>query len=147
VGPRPSIIMITLRHTTLGKTPLDEWSVRRRDLYLTAHNTHKRRDIHASPRDSNPQSQRASERPQTHALALKASETGSYRYESANSQVQYLSLSSATLFYLPSAFLRTCSSKVLSQCFPVTSYSFLVVIFREIMFIHKTLELSCIFRQ
>jgi hypothetical protein len=26
---------ITLRHTTLGRTPLDEWSARRRDLYWT----------------------------------------------------------------------------------------------------------------
>ena len=34
--------MITLRHTTLGVTPLDEGSVRRRDLCLTAHNTQKR---------------------------------------------------------------------------------------------------------
>jgi hypothetical protein len=33
---------ITLRHTTLGWTPLDEWSIRRRDLYLTTHNTHNR---------------------------------------------------------------------------------------------------------
>jgi hypothetical protein len=33
---------ITLRHTTLGRTPLDEWSARRRDLYLTTHNTHNR---------------------------------------------------------------------------------------------------------
>ena len=32
---------ITLRHTTLGKTPLDEWSARRRGLYLTTHNTHE----------------------------------------------------------------------------------------------------------
>jgi len=29
------------RHTTLGSTPLDGWSARRRDLYLTTHNTHK----------------------------------------------------------------------------------------------------------
>jgi hypothetical protein len=28
-------------HTTLGRTPLDEESARRRDLYLTKHNTHK----------------------------------------------------------------------------------------------------------
>jgi len=27
-------------HITLGRTPLDEWSPRRRDLYLTTHNTH-----------------------------------------------------------------------------------------------------------
>jgi hypothetical protein len=34
--------MITLRHTIFCRTPLDEWSARRRDLYLTTHNTHKR---------------------------------------------------------------------------------------------------------
>jgi len=33
---------ITLRHTTLGRTPLDEGSARCRDLYLTTHNIHKR---------------------------------------------------------------------------------------------------------
>jgi hypothetical protein len=33
---------ITLIHTTPGRTPLDEWSARRRDLYLTTHNTHNR---------------------------------------------------------------------------------------------------------
>jgi len=44
-GPRPphcSGSAITLRHTTFGRTPLDEWSARRRDLYLTTHNTHYR---------------------------------------------------------------------------------------------------------
>jgi hypothetical protein len=57
---------ITLRHTTLGRTPLDEWSARRRDLYLTTHNTHDRQTfmlavifVPAIP---------ASEQPQTHAL-------------------------------------------------------------------------------
>jgi len=29
-----------IRRTTVGRTPLDEWSARRRDLYLTTHNTH-----------------------------------------------------------------------------------------------------------
>jgi hypothetical protein len=33
---------ITLRHTELGRTPLDDWSAQCRDLYLTTHNTHKR---------------------------------------------------------------------------------------------------------
>jgi hypothetical protein len=28
--------------TTVGRTPLDEWSAHRRDLYLTTHNTHNR---------------------------------------------------------------------------------------------------------
>ena len=32
--------VVTLRNTTVGGTPLDEWSVRRRELYLTTHNTH-----------------------------------------------------------------------------------------------------------
>ena len=30
------------RRTTVGRTPLDERSVRRRDLYLTTHNNHNR---------------------------------------------------------------------------------------------------------
>jgi hypothetical protein len=33
---------ITLRHTALGRTPLDEWPARHWDLYLNTHNTHKR---------------------------------------------------------------------------------------------------------
>jgi len=33
---------ITLRHTTDGRTPRDEWSARRIDFYLKTHNTHKR---------------------------------------------------------------------------------------------------------
>ena len=32
----------TQRRTTVGMTPLDEWSARRRDLYLTTHDTHNR---------------------------------------------------------------------------------------------------------
>jgi len=54
----------TQRRTTLGRTPLDEWSARRRDLYLTTHNTHNRRT--SVPRwDSNIQSQQASGRTPT----------------------------------------------------------------------------------
>jgi hypothetical protein len=30
------------RRTTVGRTPLDQWSTRRRYLYLTTHNTHNR---------------------------------------------------------------------------------------------------------
>ena len=32
----------TQRRTTVGRTPLDEWSARRRDLSLTTHGTHNR---------------------------------------------------------------------------------------------------------
>jgi hypothetical protein len=45
-GPRPPHFSRlhdhTFRHTTLGRTPLDEGPARRRDLYLTKHNTQKR---------------------------------------------------------------------------------------------------------
>ena len=33
----------TQRRVTVGRTPLDEWPIRRRDLYLTTHNTHNTR--------------------------------------------------------------------------------------------------------
>ena len=38
----------TQRRTTVGRTPLDERSTRRRELYLTTHNTHNRQ-ISMSP--------------------------------------------------------------------------------------------------
>ena len=48
----------TQRRSTVGRTPLDEWSARRRDLYLTTHDT---TDKYPCPRwDSNPRSQQAS---------------------------------------------------------------------------------------
>jgi len=41
-GLRPPLrgSSITLRHTTFGRTPLDQSSVRCRDFYLTKYNTH-----------------------------------------------------------------------------------------------------------
>jgi hypothetical protein len=56
----------TFKHTALGRTPLDEWSARRRDLYLTTHNTHKRQTF-MPPAGFEPTIP-ASERPQTNAL-------------------------------------------------------------------------------
>jgi len=51
--------VITLRHTTIGSSPLEEWSDRSRDLYLKINNTLKR--LTSMPRrDSNLQSQQAS---------------------------------------------------------------------------------------
>ena len=49
-SPHYTGFTITLRHAILGRTPLDEWSARRRDLYLTTHNTDKRQGIYASGR-------------------------------------------------------------------------------------------------
>jgi hypothetical protein len=48
----------TQTHTTVGRTPLDEGSARRRDLYLTTQTLYKTQK--SSPRwDSNPRSQQA----------------------------------------------------------------------------------------
>jgi hypothetical protein len=61
-------------HTTLGRTPQGEWSTRRRHLYLTTYDTHKRHTSmspdgfeHAIP---------ARDRPQTHALEHAATAIG-----------------------------------------------------------------------
>ena len=64
----------TQRRTTVGRTPLDEWSARRRDPYLTTHNTHNRQ-ISMPPVGLEPAIS-AGERPQTYALDRAATGTG-----------------------------------------------------------------------
>jgi hypothetical protein len=72
---------ITLRHSTLDRTPLDEWSVRRRDLYITTHNTHKRQT--SMPPAGFEPTVPAIERPQTHSLGRAAIGIGIiYNYSS-----------------------------------------------------------------
>ena len=60
-GPRPHYRSFTVKlmYTSLGRSPLDEQSARRRNFYLATHNTQKRQTSMAQ-RDSNPQSQDAS---------------------------------------------------------------------------------------
>jgi hypothetical protein len=77
-GPRPPHypeFIITLRHTTLGSTPLEEWSAQRRDLYMITYNTHSGQTsmLPAGFEPTIP----ASERPQTHALDRAAIGIGS----------------------------------------------------------------------
>ena len=62
------------RRTTVGRTPLDECSARRRDLYLTTHDTHNRQ-ISMPPVGLEPTIS-AVERPQTYALDRAATGTG-----------------------------------------------------------------------
>ena len=62
------------RRTTVCRTPLDDWSARRRDLYLTTHNTQNRRTSMA-PTGFEPTIW-AGERPQTYALDRAATGTG-----------------------------------------------------------------------
>jgi hypothetical protein len=61
----------TYTHTTVGRTPLDEWSVRRRELYLQKQNIHAPVGI-LSLRPPPPQS----DRPQTRALYRAATGIG-----------------------------------------------------------------------
>ena len=75
--PRPPHcrgFIITLRHTTLGRTPLDKRSAPRTGLYLTTHNTHKRQTstLLAGFEPTIP----ASEQPQTHDLDRAATGIG-----------------------------------------------------------------------
>jgi hypothetical protein len=54
----------TQTHTTVGRTPLDEGSARRRDLYLTTHNTVQETNMHAPGgiRTRNPSKRSAADR-------------------------------------------------------------------------------------
>ena len=68
-GPGPPhcrVFTMTLGHTTLGRTPLREWSARRREDYVTTNNTHQRQT--AMPPAGLETSIPASDLPQTNAL-------------------------------------------------------------------------------
>jgi hypothetical protein len=71
-----------LRHTTLDRTPLDEGPARRRDLYLTTHNTHNRQT--SMPPVGLEPTILVSERSQTHALDRTATGIGYITYNLYN---------------------------------------------------------------
>ena len=83
-GPKPLLWVsaISLRHTTFSRTPLDEWSARRRNLYLTTHSTHKR--LTSMPPAGFEPAISARERPQTEALDRAAIGTGFHSYQQLN---------------------------------------------------------------
>ena len=66
----------TQRRTTVGRTLLDEWSARRRDLYLTTHKNHNR-PTSMPPVGFEPTISEG-ERPQTYPLDRAATGTGRY---------------------------------------------------------------------
>jgi hypothetical protein len=76
---------ISLRYTTLGRAPLDQWSARRRYLYLTTHT----RQTSVPPNGFEPAIP-ASERPQTHALERAATGIGNQSYSKRNYTVYNL---------------------------------------------------------
>jgi len=76
-----------LLHTTLGRTPLDEWSARSRNLYLTTHNTHKRWTS-MYPAAFEPTIP-ASKRPQIHVVDSAVAGIGSLPFlQLKNTQIQ-----------------------------------------------------------
>ena len=86
--PLRDFAMTLMGHATLGRTPLDEWSARRRDFFLTMHNTHKRQtSIH--PVEFEPVIP-ASERPQTHALDRATTGIGACIYIYRKKKDNYL---------------------------------------------------------
>jgi hypothetical protein len=113
---------ITLRHTTLDRTPLDERSTRRRDFYLTTHNTHKRQT--STPPAGFDPAILAGERPQTHALNRPASGIGrdtlySYKFTkplswSSGQKIQRIASSQKLVHdsHLSSSDLKTTSGNV-----------------------------------
>ena len=66
----------TRRRTTVSSIPLDEWSARRRGLYLITHNTHSRQT--SMPSEGFEPTVPAGERPQTYTLDRAATGTGSW---------------------------------------------------------------------
>jgi hypothetical protein len=64
----------TQRSNTVSRTPLDEWSTRRRDFYMITHNTHSRQI--SMPPVGFEATIPAGERPQSHALDRAATVTG-----------------------------------------------------------------------
>jgi len=66
--------LYSVSHSTFGRTPLNEWSVRLRDLYLTRQNTHNIR-ISMLLEWFEPRMP-ASERPQTHTIDGATTEMG-----------------------------------------------------------------------
>jgi len=64
----------TQRCTTVSRTPMDEWSARHRDLYLTTHNTQNRQT--SMPPAGFEITISACERPRTYASDRRAAGTG-----------------------------------------------------------------------
>jgi hypothetical protein len=78
----------SLWHNILGRAPLDEWSARRTDLYLTTHNTHKRQT--SMPLAKFEPTVPASAPPKTHILDRAATEIGEGRYCRSRIRLQEL---------------------------------------------------------
>ena len=80
----------TQRRNTFGRTPLDEWSALRKDLYLTTHNTHNRQTS-MPPMGLEP-TILAGERLQAYALYRTATGTGIYISQKFTQKIYFQNL-------------------------------------------------------
>ena len=80
----------TRRKTTVGRTPLDVWLARRRDLYLTTHNNHNRQ-ISMPPMEYEPTIS-AGEQPQTYTLERVAVNSGQEEHNNAIIQTNQIAI-------------------------------------------------------
>ena len=149
----------TQRRSTVGRTPLDEWSARRRDLHLTTHNTHNRQTSMPPVGFEPTLSQQASGR-QTYALDRAATGTGAYynqsNYYSCFGTACELTLSShwniitfkfscigiRTFLWLLSQGTITCSIFTLKSCAFVLPSSHLIPSAVQALLQHKGAEFS-----
>jgi hypothetical protein len=114
---------MTIRHITIGKTSLDEWSAIRRYLNLTTHNTHKTQTsmLLAGFEPANP----TTERVQTHVLDRAVTVLGSanflHRLKFQNNfAVNTVSITANTIANLTSSNSRMPRYQDPSRSTPVT---------------------------
>jgi hypothetical protein len=110
---------------TLGRTPPDEWSARRRDLYLTTDNIHNRKT--SMPTEEFEPEIPVSERPQTYALDCAATEIGirvQYIAKAKNfpqTLIQKLNFQIQRKLYNPTPHNNTTHKPRNGQCFHISS--------------------------
>jgi hypothetical protein len=104
----------TQRRITVGRTLLDEWSARRRDLHLATHNTHNRQI--SMPPVGYESTISAGERPQTYDLDRAATGIGNGMY-----LIIYFTTEFAK--YLWSNFNSFYATQLLSPTTPSTDYT------------------------
>ena len=103
----------TQRRTTVGRTSLDEWSVRRRDLYLTTYNIHNRQ-ISMPPVGFEPTIS-TGERPKTYAVDRAATGTGT--------RIEYIYILFIKFLLHVSAHTAPSSGRILVTCSKLSAYN------------------------
>ena len=103
----------TQRRTTVCRTPLDECSARRRNLYLTTHNTHNRQT--SMPPVGFEPTISSGERPQTYGLHREASGTGEMTERLLFTNPTYVPTTVKFLFLLYVSAIKSPSSRSITR--------------------------------